>query len=375
MKDAAELAAIGAAAELADAAYERMRERGLGRAHRARGGRALPRGDGGPRRRGTRRSRRSSPRAPTARCRTPSRATWRSRADTLVVVDMGAQVDGYCSDCTRTFATGPARRRGARGLRAGAARPGGGARRGARRAPTCPRSTPWRATIIEAAGHGERFGHGLGHGVGLEVHEGPRLGQDRRGRARGRQRGDRRARRLPARRGRACGSRTWWSSPTAARGAHRLPQGPRDDRLMVLAGGRGLLPAPSSSRPPGFGFALVLSPALFAVLEPYEAVTTMLAAGPAAEPARAGRLGPRHVRSGAAGADAAGRPARAGAGRGGARAGSRSRRSRCWWGRRWCARRAGSCAAAARRAPAGRRRRGGAGAAASRAERSPPRSA
>ncbi len=29
--------------------------------------------------------------------------------------------------------------------------------------------------MIDAAGHGEHFGHGLGHGVGLQVHEAPRL--------------------------------------------------------------------------------------------------------------------------------------------------------------------------------------------------------
>jgi Xaa-Pro aminopeptidase len=92
----------------------------------------------------------------------------------LVVYDMGAQVDGYSSDCTRTFAAGEpgeaarevyelVREAQAAGLRAVAA---GEQTRDVDRVPR---------ELIAGAGHGERFGHGLGHGVGLEVHEAPRL--------------------------------------------------------------------------------------------------------------------------------------------------------------------------------------------------------
>ena len=92
----------------------------------------------------------------------------------LVVIDMGAIVDGYCSDCTRTFAARAlapdardvyelvlaAQGAGAEAVRAGAE--GSAVDAVARE-------------MIEAAGHGDAFGHGLGHGVGIEVHEAPRL--------------------------------------------------------------------------------------------------------------------------------------------------------------------------------------------------------
>ena len=48
----------------------------------------------------------------------------------LVVFDMGAKLDGYCSDGTRTFATGEPGEEARGGLRDGARGPGGGARRG-----------------------------------------------------------------------------------------------------------------------------------------------------------------------------------------------------------------------------------------------------
>ena len=96
--------------------------------------------------------------------------------DALVVIDLGARVDGYCSDCTRTIATGAvtddvrevyelvqrAQVEALAATRAGA---------GCRAVDSVARD------MIGAAGHGEEFGHGLGHGVGLQLHEGPRLGK------------------------------------------------------------------------------------------------------------------------------------------------------------------------------------------------------
>jgi Xaa-Pro aminopeptidase len=94
--------------------------------------------------------------------------------DSLVIVDLGCVVDGYCSDCTRTFATGSldeeatsvyrlvqeAQEAALAEVRAGV---------------ECREVDAVARRMIEEAGYGEQFGHGLGHGVGLEVHEEPRL--------------------------------------------------------------------------------------------------------------------------------------------------------------------------------------------------------
>jgi Xaa-Pro aminopeptidase len=94
----------------------------------------------------------------------------------LVTIDLGALLDGYCSDCTRTFATGelPAEQReiyelvlraqltGLQAVEPGIS--GQDVDSAARE-------------VIAQGGHAEHFGHGLGHGVGMEVHEGPRLSQ------------------------------------------------------------------------------------------------------------------------------------------------------------------------------------------------------
>jgi Xaa-Pro aminopeptidase len=94
--------------------------------------------------------------------------------DTLVTLDLGAKLDGYCSDCTRTWATGELPDdlaaayelvRRAQEAALAEVRPG----------PTGRELDAIARAIIEDGGHGEHFGHGLGHGVGLDVHEAPRL--------------------------------------------------------------------------------------------------------------------------------------------------------------------------------------------------------
>jgi Xaa-Pro aminopeptidase len=92
----------------------------------------------------------------------------------LVVVDAGCMLEGYCSDCTRTFAVGEISDRAQElyalcldaqvaGLDAVAPGVHG------RDADAASR------TLIEAEGLGASYGHGMGHGVGLQIHEAPTL--------------------------------------------------------------------------------------------------------------------------------------------------------------------------------------------------------
>jgi Xaa-Pro aminopeptidase len=92
----------------------------------------------------------------------------------LVTVDAGCTVDGYCSDCTRTFAVGAISDRLQElyalcldAQLAGLAAVGPGV--SGRDADAASR------VKIEEAGFGEAYGHGMGHGVGIQIHEAPTL--------------------------------------------------------------------------------------------------------------------------------------------------------------------------------------------------------
>ena len=93
----------------------------------------------------------------------------------FVVLDFGARVGGYCADMTRTLVVGRAseRHREVYGTVLAANRAG----LAAMRAGALGRDVDAAArAVIQAAGYGPYFGHGLGHGVGMEVHEAPGVG-------------------------------------------------------------------------------------------------------------------------------------------------------------------------------------------------------
>jgi Xaa-Pro aminopeptidase len=173
VKDEGEVAAMREAAGLADGVYQYIVERGLaGRTELA----VARDAEREMRERGA-----EDPSFPTIVAAGPNGALPHHDPrdveiprDTLVVIDMGARVDGYCSDCTRTFATG-ALSDEAVGVYELVRRAQEEARVAVRAGAGCREVDAVARDVIEAAGHGERFGHGLGHGVGLEIHEGPRL--------------------------------------------------------------------------------------------------------------------------------------------------------------------------------------------------------
>lgn len=96
------------------------------------------------------------------------------QAGDLVVIDMGCYLDGYASDMTRTVAVGDpgeeARRAYDTVLKAQQA-----AIDAAQAGMTGRALDAVARDVIDEAGLGEFFSHGLGHGVGLQVHEWPRL--------------------------------------------------------------------------------------------------------------------------------------------------------------------------------------------------------
>lgn len=93
-----------------------------------------------------------------------------------VVMDLGAVIDGYHSDLTRTVALGEADGKYKKVyeivLKAQQA-----AIRGIRPGMTGQEADAIARKVIEEAGYGDTFGHGLGHGVGLVVHEKPGVGK------------------------------------------------------------------------------------------------------------------------------------------------------------------------------------------------------
>jgi Xaa-Pro aminopeptidase len=91
-----------------------------------------------------------------------------------IVIDMGALIDGYHADMTRTLVLGQPDDK-FRELYQLVLYANQAALNGIRPGMTDVEADALSRSVIEEAGYGDFFGHGLGHGVGLAIHEAPRL--------------------------------------------------------------------------------------------------------------------------------------------------------------------------------------------------------
>ena len=96
------------------------------------------------------------------------------QAGEFLTLDFGAVYQGYCSDITRTLCLGEPdeQQRAIYNIVLAANRAGIAAVRPGRTGKEVDAEV---RRLIEEAGYGPNFGHGLGHSVGLAIHEGPNL--------------------------------------------------------------------------------------------------------------------------------------------------------------------------------------------------------
>lgn len=109
----------------------------------------------------------------SAMCHAPATMKKFALGDT-VTVDYGAMVEGYMSDITRNFALGQVSDK-AREINDILIKAHHEAAKALRPGISGVEVDSVARKVIENAGYGDNFLHGLGHGLGLEVHEAPRL--------------------------------------------------------------------------------------------------------------------------------------------------------------------------------------------------------